>query len=148
MKKLLLFLPVLILAGCVVLPPLNTPSGRPEITICGVSKSEIMEKTVAASTMNGFNVERTSDYQIVVGKPLSNPMAAALYGSQYDSTPEYRLVWTFADVGNNCIHVGIVIQIVTNPGSSFERITDISTGKDGHDAQQQLEQLKEKIENR
>ena len=104
----------------------------------------MMEKVVAAATMDGFNIRNTSNFQIIMGKPVTNPLVAgALAGSRYDSTPESRLLcWTFADIGNNCTHIGIAVQIVTNPGSGFERIMDVSTGKDAHDLQSQLETLK------
>lgn len=133
--------------GCAGLQPVHTSSGRPEITICRVSKTELMEKTVAAATMDGYNIRSTSSFQVVMGKPVSNILVAAFMGSRYDSTPEYRLIWTFADIGNSCTHLGIVIQIVTNPGSGFEKITDISNGKDAHQMQEQLEGLKAQIEN-
>lgn len=136
------------LMGCATVPPLNTSSGRPEVTICGVSKSELMEKVVARATMGGQNIRSTSNYQIVMGKPVTNLLAAALMGSKYDSTPEYRLVWTFANLGNNCTYVGVTVQIVTNPGSAFERITDVSSGKDAHQIQASLEEFKARMEGR
>lgn len=143
-----MFVAMTFLMGCASLPPINTPSGRPEVTICGVGKSEMMEKTVAALSMDGFNIERTSNFQAVAGKLITNPLIATLYGSNYDSTPEARQVWTFSDIGNNCTHISIVVQIVTNPGSAFERVTDVSTGKDGHQLQEGLEALKKQIESR
>lgn len=132
--------------GCATLPPLNTNSGRPEITLCGVSKNEMMEKVVAGASMDGFNIRSTSNFQIVMGKPLTNPLAAGLYGSRYDSTPEFRLVWTFADIGNSCTHIGVALFMVTNPGSAFEKMSDFSTGKDAHDIQKGLEDIKSKFE--
>ncbi|MBA4390235.1 MAG: hypothetical protein C0399_04780 [Syntrophus sp. (in: bacteria)] len=147
MKRMLMMIVVIILlTGCAGLPRMNTSSGRPEITICGVGKSEIMEKVVAGFIMAGFNIRNTSNFQIVMGKPVSNPLVGAMMGSRYDSTPESRLVWTFASLDNNCTHIGVVVQIVTNPGSAFERITDVSTGKDGHEIQEEFERLKARVE--
>ena len=145
---LVISLTLTLLMGCASLPPINTSSGRPEITICGVGKNEMMEKVVAGATMDGFNIRNTSNFQIVMGKPVTNLLTAALWGSRYDSTPEYRLIWTFADIGNNCTHIGVVAQIVTNPGSAFERVTDVSTGKDGHQIQEGLEEIKTRAESK
>lgn len=143
MRRILVSLiAVILLSGCANLAPLNTGSGRPEITLCGPGKTEIMEKFVAAATQDGFNIRNTSNFQIVMCKPVKNLFLAAMAGSRYDPTPEHRVTWTFADMGNNCTHIGAVLQIVTNPGSGFERITDISTGKDAHDLQRQLDALK------
>jgi len=147
-RTFIMFTLIILLMGCATLPRINTPSGRPEITICRISKNEMMEKVVAAASMDGFNIRSTSNFQIVMGKPVSNPLVGALMGSRYDSTPESRLVWTFADIGNNCIHIGVVVQIVTNPGSAFERVTDASTGKDGHQIQEGLEAIKARVESR
>jgi hypothetical protein len=147
-RTLMMFTAITLLMGCASLPRMNTSSGRPEITICRVGKNEMMEKVVAAASMDGFNIRNTSNFQIVMGKPVSNALVAALMGSRYDSTPEYRLVWTFADIGNNCTHIGVVVQIVTNPGSAFERVVDVSTGKDGHQIQEDLEKLKAIIESK
>lgn len=140
-----LMLAVVILGGCATVQPILTNSGMPEVTICGISKNEVMEKFAAGLSMKGANIRNTSNYQIVVGRPVDNPLIAALYGSRYDSTPEARVIFTFADV-NNCTYIGARLQIVTNPGSGFERITDISRGKDAYQLQQDLEELKSTIE--
>jgi len=146
MKKILLLAMVLMMvSGCATVQPIRTGSGMPEVTICGISKNEVMEKFVAGLSMKGVNIRNTNNYQIVVSKPVDNPLIAALYGSRYDSTPEARVIFTFADV-NNCIYIGARLQIVTNPGSGFERITDISRGKDAYQLQQDLEELKSTIE--
>lgn len=146
MKKIVLvLLTVAVLSGCATVQPIPTGSGMPEVTICGVRKNEVMEKFAAGLSMKGVNIRNTSNYQIVVGKPVDNPLIAALYGSKYDSTPEARIIFTFADI-NNCTYIGARLQIVTNPGSGFERITDISKGKDAYQLQQELEELKSTVE--
>lgn len=147
-RTLIMFTAITLVIGCASVPRMNTSSGKPEITICRVGKNEMMEKVVAAASMDGFSIRNTSNFQIVMGKPVSNPLVAALMGSRYDSTPESRLVWTLADIGNNCTHIGVTVQIVTNPGSAYERVTDVSTGKDGHEIQKGLEAIKARVESR
>lgn len=150
MKNLiLLFLvcTIAVVTGCAGAKPLNTNSGRPEVSICGVQKAGLMEKVVASASMDGFNIRSSSNFQIVMGKVLTNNFSAGmLYGSKYDPWPEFRLIWTLADTGNNCIHVGVVLQMITNPGSAFEKVTDVSTGKDGYQMQEGLETIKARIE--
>jgi len=150
MKKRMLILLVgplffIILSGCATVQPISTQSGMPEITICGIGKSELMEKFAASFSMGGANIRSTSNYQIVIGQPVTDPLVRALYRSGYDSNPESRAIFTFADVGG-CTYIGVRIQIVTNPGSGFERITDVSKGKDAYDLQQELERVKAAIE--
>ena len=150
MKRWILFLLVglvsIMLIGCATVQPIGTGSGMPEITICGIGKTKIMEAFAASVSMSGTNIRNTNNYQIVISKPVTSPLTAALYGSRYDSTPEYRAIFTFAEVGNNCTYIGARIQIVTNPGSGFERITDISKGKDAYELQEELQKLKFTIE--
>lgn len=147
MKKIMwgVFLPFVLLA-CATVQPISTKSGMPEVTICKLDKTEIMEKFAAALSMDGWNIRSANNYQIVAGKPASNLLISALFGSRYDSTPESRMIFTFADVSGNCTYIGARLQIVTNPGSGFERITDYSRGKDAHELQQQLENLKSLVE--
>jgi hypothetical protein len=146
MKKIaVLILAVVLLSGCATVQPIHTQSGRPEVTICGVSKNEVMEKFVASLSTGTFTVRSTSNFQVVVGRPVNNPLAIALYGSRYDSTPEARVIFTFSEV-SGCTLVSARLLIVTNPGSAFERVMDISQGKDAHELQLELEKLKSTIE--
>lgn len=148
MKKIILMCSffVIILMGCVTVPPISTQSGMPEVTICGIGKSELMEKCAASFSMGGANIRSTSNYQIVIGQPITDPLIKNLYDSSYYSNPEYRAIFTFADVGGGCTYIGARMQIVVKPGSGFERITDISKGKGAYDLQQKLEEVKAAIE--
>lgn len=150
MKKRILMLLVgpsllLILLACATVQPISTQSGMPEITICGIGKPELMEKFAASFSMGSANIRSISNYQIVIGQPVKDPLVRSLYSSRYDSNPEYRAIFTFADVGG-CTYIGARIQIVTNPGSGFERINDVSRGRDAYDLQQELEKVKAAIE--
>ena len=142
-----IFLTFGMLLSCATTPPIPTKSGLPEITICGIGKNELMEKFVAGMSMGGATIRSSNNFQIVVGQPVTNPMLAALYGSRYNSTPELRYIFTFADTGN-CTYIGARVQIVTNPGSGFEQVNDFSRGKDAYNVQHELEQLKSAAEGR
>lgn len=137
-----------LLAGCATtLSPINTASGKPEITICKTTKEELMDFVVERTLTGGGLVRKADNYQVVVGAPIDdNLIASILLGSKYDTTPEGRLVWTFVKKGEDCVYISVNCQIVTNPGSAFERVRDISKGGDAHEIQKGLEEMKIKIE--
>lgn len=85
----------------------------------------------------GFNIKSTNDYSMVFGKPLENIGASLLLGSTYDVTPEHRVTVSIVDLING-VRVVLTNQIITNPGSAFERVTDASTGTAGNSWQEFL----------
>lgn len=58
-----------------------------------------------------------------MGKRLTGFGAALLYGSKYDSFPEQRVTFLVLQEGSD-IRVMAKSEIVTNPGSAFERVSD------------------------
>lgn len=146
MKSTFALLIFLIFAGCAMAPRINTSSGRPEITICGPSKNELMDRFVTGMIKEGVNIRNVNAYQVITAKPADSAMVSILYGSRYDSTPEARSIWTFSGADQDCTHIGVVLQLVTNPGSAFERIHDFSKSKAAAQLQQQLEQFKRRVD--
>lgn len=135
---------VVALAGCATPPPLSTPSGNPEVRIHDVSKKQVLDTIVSATTAKGMQVKSINDYSVVVTKLADGDfMSALLFGSRYDSTPEARLTFTtIVDPGN--IHVFARAEMVTNPGSAFERRHDVTNGYRQR-LQTMLEQLDQRL---
>lgn len=134
-----------IIAGCAHMRPLSTPSGKPEVTVKNSTKKEVVDAIVNMMVGAGFEIKDISDYHAVFGK-LSNSLGdALLYGSNYDSTPEYRVKYSFTETEMG-VRVLAAITVITNPGSAFERATDRTVGKDAHDMQKMLEQFKASME--
>ncbi len=147
MKKLSVVLAIVAMAvGCAAASPLQTGGGGPAITICKAGKTELMEKLAAMSSGAGVKVKTPDSGRIIVSKPVTDPATAALFGTRYNPTPEHREIMTFTAAGNNCTDIGIVIQIVTNPGSPYEKVTDVSKGKDAQEAQDMLQSFKARVE--
>jgi len=134
------------LNACITTQPINTASGKPEVTICKSNKTDLMNMVTSTAISKGYSIKSANDYQIVVTKPISNLVHRIIVSSTYDTSPEERLVWMFADIGNNCTHLGIALQNVTAPNTGREKIRDISTGAGGASLQEWLENLKAKIE--
>lgn len=107
-------------------PPLQTPSGRPEIVIRDASRKAVIDRIVAVKLEKGLQVKSVTDYGIVVTKKIDHSfMASLLYGSQYDSTPEARITYNVVEVPEG-IRVFSRTEMITNPGSGFERVSDVT----------------------
>jgi membrane-associated protease RseP (regulator of RpoE activity) len=109
---------------------INTQSGKPEVSISNVPKKRIADELVNQMLSQGFSVKSSSDYSIVFIKPLDNVGASLLLGSRYDVTPEHRVIMNIVE-SNNIVRIVANNQAITNPGSAFERVTDLSTGNAG-----------------
>jgi hypothetical protein len=139
--KTALFILLFFLNGCAAVQPLKTPSGKPDITIPKVSKKQVSDKLINMMLTKGFNIKNSSDYNLVFTKPMDKLLESLLLGSQYDVTPENRVSFNIVESSVG-IRIVITNQAITNPGSAFERVTDLSTGNAGMDWQNFLLHLK------
>jgi hypothetical protein len=133
---------VTIFAGCASAPQrLATPSGNPEIVIPNTTRKQVIDKIVAAKLEKGMQIKNVSDYGVVIGTRVNDSfMASLLYGSRYDSTPEARITYNIVETREG-VRVFSRAEMVTNPGSAYERISDITQNLLG-EMQGELEQLK------
>lgn len=130
-----------LLASCATVPPMQTASGRPEVTITGVDKKQIIN-TIANDFVNaGCQIRSMNDFSIVVGRESQNLAANLLLGSKYDPTVEERTSFQLLDTQGGVRVLGN-ISFITNPGSAFEKPVDLSTGKGGTEVQGYLERLR------
>jgi hypothetical protein len=136
-----LILSFLFLAGCVAPVTHATPSGKVEVSISGVSKAAIRDRLTNDMINKGFLVVRSDESLLVVDRPVDNPLAAALLGSRYDSTPNARITFNIIKVGA-AVRVIADCAIITNPGSGFERRTDVNNNAETVKIQSWLDKLK------
>jgi len=130
--------------GCAA-PRLNTASGNPEISIPDVTKKQVLDLIIAVKLQKGMQIKNVNDYGVVFTKKVDQSfLASFLYGSHYDSTPEGRLHYNVVEQ-NGYVKVYSRIEIVTNPDSAFESVSDI-TGNMGEQMQKELEGLKQAFE--
>ena len=144
LNQIICFISITFLVGCVTTPPLNTRSGRLEVTIYGITKKEFFDAVVQAAAMDGAEIKQTSEYCMTFAKKDKSFTAAMLYGSRYDITPERRGTLTVVEVPGG-IRVFATETIVTNPGSAFERVTTVNNP---HALQADLEKMKIEAEKR
>ena len=84
MKKLLILLLCLGLAGCVTMGHLAMPSGRPEVFIEGATKKDVIDSSIGLFIANGWQIEKTSEYIVQVIQVSNSMMTDFLWGSDYD----------------------------------------------------------------
>lgn len=135
-----------IFGGCSSLPPLDTPSGKPEVFIEGATKAQVMELLVLEVMGWGYSVSEQTDFSLVFIKDADDLGAQLLFGSQYNSTPQKQLRCTLAQTESGVKLVGR-FSIVTNPGSGLEKGNDLSDSpKAAHDVQGIFLLVKEQVE--
>jgi len=145
MLQRLLIVPLICLFyGCATTPPIPTPSGKPEIVFSNVTKNEVANRIIDGSSSDGWVLKNSSEYIVVLEKPITSGFAKFVYGSKWNETPNVRLQCQLTEVQDG-VRVLFNIFIVTNPGTAHEIITDISKGKDAYNLYSQLESLKAKI---
>ena len=143
--KTLLIVATLSLTACQTVQH-QTLSGKPEVTIFAADASLVKAEIINAMVNSGYNLSRDSAYQLVFDKQLTtNFTAQLLLGSNYDQVPAARVAYLISPT-NEKVRVVADMSIVTNPGSAFERRTDMNHSKDAADLQTALGKLKAKSE--
>jgi hypothetical protein len=144
MKPIAIALLSFVLAACAAPAPLATPTGRPEVTIAGVSKKQVADAIVAGALEKGSTVKAVTDYEVTLAKRDENAVGTnLLFGSRYDAVPETRLHLGMVEVAGG-VRVFGRAEVVTNPGSAFERVLDV-TDTTGRSIQTSLESLRARL---
>lgn len=132
----------LLIACAAPRPPLNTASGRPEVTIRNVTRKDVSDRIVGALASKGFAIRSANEFAIIGAKRADDDFTLKLlYGSRYDRVPEQRITFTLIEASGT-VRVFSTLQIVTNPGSAFERVDDLAESTK-HDQQAMLMQLRD-----
>jgi hypothetical protein len=79
----------------------------------------------------------------VLGQNADSALATFFFGSRYDSTPEARTIVNVVQVKDG-VKVYARGEMVTNPGSAFEHVTDL-TGAAGDTLQKTLEGVRDDL---
>ncbi|WP_143749113.1 hypothetical protein [Mesorhizobium sp. WSM3868] len=123
---------IVLIAGCQTAPTGPVP---PNNFTFNAGKQATKEAVVSAYLGRGFQIVRDSDLQLVMDGPAKDNFGAQLvFGSQWNVVPNSRISMTF--LGDNPTQVNAQLAIVTNPGSGFEQVTDLTNNAS---ARQQLQ---------
>lgn len=89
----------------------------------------------------GYRITKDTPYELAFDKPVQNFAVAVLMGSKYDSQPNARVSYSFAQLGSDT-RVIADLAVITNPESAFERRTAVNAGVDAHDVQVLLDNVR------
>ncbi len=133
---------VAVASGCATPQPRHpTVSGNPEVVIQGVSRKQVIDAIVEAELNKGMQLRSVNEYGVVVARKIDGSfMASLLYGSRYDSIPEARIHYNVVEVGSSSVKLFSRLDMVTNPGSGFERTSD-ATSSVASDLQLKLDSI-------
>jgi hypothetical protein len=135
-----LFLALILLAACAI-PPLPTPSGRPEVTFpLQLSLSEVRNILVQHFATRGFDVRRSDEHSLLFTRIDDSLGARLAFGTPRGGNPELRINATTVQTTNG-VRVILGPSYVSNPGTAFEKSQDVSNWNDGKRLQAEIEQL-------
>lgn len=136
-------------AGFQQFEPLETASGRPEVTIAGVAKGEVIDALTGIMQGAGYLARKVTDEKAVYYKRTFDTYAERPYGAPIrvpqralrEEAPELLVSYDIEETGEG-VHVVATVEIISEPESPFKKSKDISRGLDARDIQKRLDRLK------
>lgn len=113
-----------LLLGCASAQQISLPSGRPEIDIRS-DKKVVIDAIANMYSRAGYAIKTVNDFSLVVDKPDTSVGSSILFGSRFAPTQNMRVSLNFSGMGDST-HILGRVEVVTNPGSGFEKVTDLS----------------------
>ena len=132
----------IVLTGCATMGHLQTPSGRPEVFIEGVTLKDATNACVGMLSANAWQIEQASDYMVQAVHTSDNAMVDFMWGSSYSYHQTfYRLIFTFSQETNG-VRVYGTQQVVGNKGTGFENVMALTNQKAYEGTQSYLESIR------
>ncbi|WP_295407120.1 hypothetical protein [uncultured Thiocystis sp.] len=97
-----------------------------DFTFNNANQKSVVDQLVSRSMSSGMSVISATEYLVVAETRDASFGAMFIYGSKYDRTPAFRIKYNIASIGNNQVRVNGRAEMITNPGSAFERSTDVT----------------------
>jgi phosphotransacetylase len=128
------------LTGCAHPVQHFTPSGKVE-TVFLAPTDAVKGRIIGQMTDWQYTVSKDTPYMIAFDRPSQDLMTNVLMGSKYDSTPNFRITYTFIQTQPGSVRVVADCAIITNPGSAYERRASINNSKETMKIQAMLDRL-------
>jgi hypothetical protein len=146
--RLIAILVAALFTGCATLPPINTASKRPEVTIATANRELVKARLIDACSTSGYTLVQESPSLIAFSKPMTGSdgfMYQLAMGNAYSSQPQQIVRFTVTSLGGKTQVYG---SINTSMQNAFGRSDgmDLSTARPGHEVQLVLEIIKAEIE--
>jgi hypothetical protein len=96
---------VFVFMGCQTLPPLGTPSGKPEITILVEKKVAALNLLINDMIKSNYSIESQTEHAITFSRPLVGWEASATLigiGNAYSTNPMRHARFSTITIGNTC----------------------------------------------
>lgn len=138
------FLASLVFAGCQQRATFQTASGCPEVQIAHTTKEKVADAIMQRMVNGGASLSRQTDSMLAFDKTIDDVWMSLALGSRYDVNPAARYTYSLMNTGDNVRVVGRVAGI-TNPGSAFEKQTDMTGSKYAQGMQQLLFKVQEDL---
>lgn len=145
MKYIIPLLALIFLSACATPAQHNTPSKKVEVTIHGVQKTAVKDRLTSDMVNRGYLMTKSDDSLIAFDRAVDNFMVNALLSSRYDSTTNARVTYNLIQLDKD-VRVIADCAVITNPGSAFEKRTDMNGNPDTYKIQAMLDSLKNMIE--
>lgn len=136
---------MVMVVGCVAPVQHNTASGKPEVTVSTSDVGAVKAALVSEMIDRGYNITTEGDFGMVFDRPVDNFLAGVLLGSSYDTTPNARIAYTLVPKSDG-VRVVADIAVITNPGSAFEKRTEMNQSQSSLGVQEALDALKLRVE--
>lgn len=116
------------LSGCasVAQQKINAAANQP--MTANISRAAAKDAVAMVFIGRNYRITKDSDLVVEFAAPTDNVWAQVLLSSNYSSQVDARVQVQF--VGDNPTTVTWRAFLVTNPGSAFEQLTDVSRGGD------------------
>jgi len=131
-------------AACSAPGQLATASRHPEVTISQTTPDKVKSALVSKMIDKGYRITKDSPYELAFDHPMDNILATVLLGSKYDSEPNARVSYSIAQSGED-VRVVTDLAAITNPGSAFERRTDLNGSAEAAKVQAFLDGLRTEL---
>lgn len=109
------------------LPPIQTATGKPEVTLPNVTKKQAVDYLTVIMLNREYQVRQVNDYMAAFGKAGDTFAARFLFGTKFNRVPDLRVTYNFVDTPAG-LRVIATLEIITNPNSGFQRVRDFSAG--------------------
>ncbi len=131
---------VLGLASCATWQGFNTPTGQSGVTIRGVTKQQVSDVLQERLFNRGWKIETVNDRTVIASKQRRNNATGSQIGSRSDSVTDGRVTYNLLDVKGG-IRVVAKLEIIMNPGTESEQVTDATNTESGANMRDTLREI-------
>jgi hypothetical protein len=145
MRKFLSVFFILILTAAPVAMSQMPPSGKPEVTIPGVTQKQVVSTLSEMMIACQFTIKEITEYTAVYNRTMKDKNSILAFGTQMCPYPELRASYATIETDAG-IRVIATVEMVSNPNTNSEYKKDYSADPETYKVYHQvLENLRAKF---